>query len=45
MTVTDELGQFIAYIDNAAGLDLAIPTEGIAGISVAPGDILEIAVP
>jgi len=45
LAITDDSGLFITHIDNESGFELAIPSEGIAGLPIEAGDILTIFVP
>jgi hypothetical protein len=45
VAITDDSGLFIVPVTNLPGLELAIPNGGIAGVPIAPGDILTILVP
>jgi len=40
-----ESGRRVACLNNVPGLELAIPSEGIAGIPIEVGDVLTIYVP
>jgi hypothetical protein len=42
---TDSAGEFLVYLFDEPDLELAIPTEGVAGIDVAAGESLLILVP
>ena len=45
MALTDDDGIFVVYLFDQPGLELAIPSEGLAGLSIEAGDILTIFVP
>jgi hypothetical protein len=45
IAITDDDGIFVVYLFDQPGLELAIPSEGLAGQSIEAGDILTIFVP
>lgn len=45
LATTDSLGIFVVYLVDEPGLELAIPSDGVAGLPIEAGDILTIIVP
>ncbi|HEX5010665.1 MAG TPA: hypothetical protein VFY71_09700 [Planctomycetota bacterium] len=45
VALTDGDGIFVVYLLDVPGLELAIPSEGFAGLSIEAGDVLTIFVP
>ncbi len=43
--ITDSIGEFLVYLFDVPDLELAIPSEGIAGVEVQAGEALIILVP
>jgi hypothetical protein len=45
LAITDDDGVFVVYLVDLPDLELSIPSEGVAGVSIEAGDILTIFVP
>jgi hypothetical protein len=45
VAITDVDGVFVVYLYDEPGLELSIPAEGVAGLSIEAGDVVTIFVP